>query len=100
MATQNPQNRRTNSFSVRSAGSVLYLVLTSPVALDIFSKKESLMNVRPLRDRILVKRIAETEQRIGGNIHSHNAKEKAQAAHGVAAGNGRFHDQRTGSPLL
>jgi chaperonin GroES len=74
-------------------------VLTSPVALDIFSKKESLMNVRPLRDRILVKRIEETEQRIGGIIIPDSAKEKPQVAKVVAVGNGRINDKGTVIPL-
>src|ERR1041384_2558232 len=57
------------------------------------------MNVRPLRDRILVKRIEEQEQRIGGIIVPDTAKEKPQAVKGVAAGNGRSHDKATVIPL-
>ncbi len=53
------------------------------------------MNVRPLRDRILVKRIEETEQRIGGIIIPDSAKEKPQVAKVVAVGNGRINDKGT-----
>jgi len=57
------------------------------------------MNVRPLRDRILVKRIEETEQRIGGIIIPDSAKEKPQVAKVVAVGNGRINDKGTVIPL-
>jgi chaperonin GroES len=57
------------------------------------------MNVRPLRDRILVKRIEETEQRIGGIIIPDTAKEKPQVAKVVAVGNGRINDKGTVIPL-
>jgi chaperonin GroES len=57
------------------------------------------MNVRPLRDRILVKRIEETEQRIGGIIIPDTAKEKPQVAKVVAVGNGRINDKGTVFPL-
>jgi chaperonin GroES len=36
------------------------------------------MNVRPLRDRVLVKRIEAQEQRVGGIIVPDTAKEKPQ----------------------
>jgi chaperonin GroES len=51
------------------------------------------MQVRPLRDRILVKRIEEQEQRIGGIIIPDTAKEKPQIAKVVAVGNGRLTDK-------
>ena len=50
------------------------------------------MNVRPLRDRILVKRVEEQEQRIGGIIVPDTAKEKPQTARVVAVGSGRVTD--------
>ena len=50
------------------------------------------MNVRPLRDRVLVKRVEEQEQRIGGIIIPDSAKEKPQHAKVVAAGSGRVND--------
>jgi chaperonin GroES len=57
------------------------------------------MQVRPLRDRILVKRIEEQEQRIGGIIIPDSAKEKPQVAKVVAVGNGRVTDKGTVIPL-
>jgi chaperonin GroES len=57
------------------------------------------MNVRPLRDRILVKRIEEQEQRIGGIIVPDTAKEKPQTAKVVAVGNGRVTDKGDVLPL-
>ena len=50
------------------------------------------MNVRPLRDRVLVKRVEAQEQRIGGIIIPDTAKEKPQAAEVIAVGNGRVND--------
>ena len=51
------------------------------------------MNVRPLRDRVLVKRVEQTEQRIGGIIIPDTAKEKPQQAKVVAVGSGRVNDE-------
>ena len=50
------------------------------------------MNVRPLRDRILVERLEESEQRVGGIIIPDTAKEKPQQARVVAVGRGRVND--------
>src|SRR3954453_8886776 len=47
------------------------------------------MNVRPLHDRIIVSRIEEGEQKIGGIIIPDSAKEKAQQGKGIAAGKGK-----------
>ena len=57
------------------------------------------MNVRPLRDRILVKRVEEQEQRIGGIIIPDTAKEKPQHAKVVAVGSGRVNDEGKTIPL-
>jgi chaperonin GroES len=51
------------------------------------------MNVRPLRDRVLAKRIDEQEQRIGGIIIPDSAKEKPQQAKVIAVGSGRVNDE-------
>ena len=50
------------------------------------------MNVRPLHDRIIVQRIEEGEQKIGGIIIPDTAKEKPQEAEVVAVGEGKFDD--------
>jgi chaperonin GroES len=48
------------------------------------------MNVRPLRDRVLVQRVVQGEQRIGAIIIPDTAKEKPQQARVVAVGSGRL----------
>jgi chaperonin GroES len=57
------------------------------------------MNVRPLRDRILVKRVEEKEQRVGGIIIPDTAKEKPQQGKVVAVGKGRVNDKGETFPL-
>ena len=47
------------------------------------------MALRPLHDRILVQRIEESEQKVGGIIIPDSAKEKPQQGRVVAAGNGK-----------
>jgi chaperonin GroES len=50
------------------------------------------MNVRPLHDRILVQRLQEGEQQVGGIIIPDSAKEKPQRGSVIAVGNGRVTD--------
>jgi len=50
------------------------------------------MNVRPLHDRIIVQRLEEGEQRIGGIIIPDSAKEKPQQGKVIAAGNCKVQD--------
>lgn len=50
------------------------------------------MHVRPLHDRILVRRLEEGEQHVGGIIIPDSAKEKPQRATVIAAGNGRLNE--------
>ena len=50
------------------------------------------MHVRPLHDRILVQRLDEGEQQIGGIIIPDSAKEKPQRGKVIAAGNGNVRD--------
>ena len=57
------------------------------------------MKMRPLRDRILVERIEEQEQRIGGIIVPDTAKEKPQQGRVVAVGRGRVNDKGDVFPL-
>jgi chaperonin GroES len=47
------------------------------------------MNLRPLHDRIIVDRLEEGEQQIGGIIIPDSAKEKPQQGTVIAAGKGR-----------
>jgi chaperonin GroES len=50
------------------------------------------MNVRPLHDRIIVQRLEEGEQRIGGIIIPDSAKEKPQQGKVMAVGSGKVKD--------
>jgi chaperonin GroES len=52
----------------------------------------NVMHVRPLHDRILVQRLDEGEQQIGGIIIPDSAKEKPQRGKVIAAGNGKVND--------
>ena len=47
------------------------------------------MNIRPLHDRIVVKRIEEQETKIGGLFIPDSAKEKPQQGEVVAVGKGK-----------
>jgi chaperonin GroES len=57
------------------------------------------MNVRPLHDRIIVKRIEEGEQKIGGIIIPDTAKEKPQQGKVIAVGKGKAKDDGKVIPL-
>jgi chaperonin GroES len=50
------------------------------------------MDIRPLHDRVLVRRLEEGEQRRGGIIIPDTAKEKPQQAEVVAVGAGKILD--------
>ena len=50
------------------------------------------MKVRPLHDRIIVQRLDEGEQMVGGIIIPDTAKEKPQQGKVIAAGNGKAKD--------
>ena len=50
------------------------------------------MNIRPLHDRIVVKRLEDTEEKIGGLFIPDSAKEKPQQGEVVAVGNGKRGD--------
>jgi chaperonin GroES len=53
------------------------------------------MNVRPLHDRILIQRLEEGEQKVGGIIIPDTAKEKPQQGKVIAAGTGKVRDDGT-----
>jgi chaperonin GroES len=57
------------------------------------------MSVRPLRDRVLLERVAEEEQKVGGIIIPDTAKEKPQQGKVIAVGNGRVNDKGEVLPL-
>ena len=57
------------------------------------------MNVRPLHDRIIVHRLEEGEQQIGGIIIPDSAKEKPQQGTIFAVGKGKVNDDGKRVPL-
>ncbi len=57
------------------------------------------MKLRPLQDRILIKRVAEKETVKGGIIIPDTAKEKPQEGEVVAVGNGKKTDDGKVIPL-
>ena len=57
------------------------------------------MKVRPLHDRIIVSRIEEGEQKVGGIIIPDTAKEKPQQGKVIAVGQGKFKDDGNRQPL-
>jgi chaperonin GroES len=57
------------------------------------------MNVRPLHDRIIVQRLEEGEQQVGGIIIPDSAKEKPQQGKVLAVGIGRTTDEGKRIPL-
>ena len=57
------------------------------------------MNVRPLHDRLIIQRLEEGEQKVGGIIIPDSAKEKPQQGKVIAAGNGKSKDDGTRIPL-
>jgi chaperonin GroES len=58
-----------------------------------------MMKVRPLHDRLLVRRIEENETAKGGIIIPDTAKEKPQKGEVLAVGNGKILDNGTKIPL-
>ena len=57
------------------------------------------VKVRPLHDRIIVERIEESEQQVGGIIIPDTAKEKPQQGKVVAVGKGKVKEDGTITPL-
>src|SRR5471032_584385 len=56
------------------------------------NREPELMNVRPLHDRLIIQRIEEGEQKVGGIIIPDSAKEKPQQGKVIAAGAGKVKD--------
>ena len=55
--------------------------------------------VTPLRDRVLVRRLEEAEQKVGGILIPDTAKESPQQGEVIAVGNGRVLDTGKRMPL-
>ena len=56
------------------------------------------MKIRPLHDRLIIQRLEEGEQKVGGIIIPDTAKEKPQQGKVVAAGTGKVKDDGTRQP--
>ncbi|HEX8117194.1 MAG TPA: co-chaperone GroES [Pyrinomonadaceae bacterium] len=56
-------------------------------------------SIRPLHDRVLVRRLDEQEQMRGGIIIPDTAKEKPQQGEVIAAGEGKFREDGSRQPL-
>src|SRR6266545_3498702 len=57
------------------------------------------MPIRPLHDRLIVQRIDEGKQKVGGIIIPDTAREKPQQGTVIAAGNGKVNDDGKRVPL-
>ena len=57
------------------------------------------VKVRPLHDRLIVERIEDTEQKVGGIIIPDTAKEKPQQGRVIAVGKGKVQEDGTVTPL-
>jgi chaperonin GroES len=74
--------------------------LTLPTARAMpNSRRRYRMKIRPLHDRILVKRMEEQEVKKGGIIIPDTAKEKPQEGKVIAAGNGKVGEDGKKIPL-
>ena len=58
-----------------------------------------MLNIRPLHDRVVVKRIELAEQVRGGIIIPDTAKEKPQEAEVIAVGPGKLNDEGKRAPM-
>jgi chaperonin GroES len=66
--------------------------LAKKLSISAEKRKEPSMKIRPLQDRVIVKRIAEEEKTKGGIIIPDTAKEKPQEGKVVAVGKGKVND--------
>ena len=57
------------------------------------------VSIRPLHDRVIVSRIEEGEQKVGGIIIPDSAKEKPQQGKVIAAGKGKVEKDGKVTPL-
>src|SRR4029077_14631346 len=71
----------------------------SPIHAVTVHLESETMHVRPLHDRLIIQRLEEGEQKVGGIIIPDSAKEKPQQGKVIAAGNGKTKDDGTRVPL-
>jgi chaperonin GroES len=65
----------------------------------LIPRRNRTVNIRPLHDRVLVKRIEQEEQVRGGIIIPDTAKEKPQEAEVVAVGPGKLDEDGDRMPM-
>src|SRR5437867_10128920 len=63
------------------------------------SLESTQMKVRPLHDRVIVQRLEEGEQKVGGIIIPDTAKEKPQQGKVISVGKGKVNDDGKRIPL-
>jgi len=61
--------------------------------------ESNIMQIRPIHDRLVVRRLEEGEQAIGGIIIPDSAKEKPQRGTVIAAGDGKMKENGKRVPL-
>jgi chaperonin GroES len=61
----------------------------------LFEEKQLMANIRPLQDRVIIKRVQEEEKTKGGIIIPDSAKEKPIEGEVMAVGNGKVQDDGT-----
>ena len=86
-------HRRIVHEAIRSHVRCLHVRVRSTQSRSNLESKS--MNVRPLHDRIIIQRLEEGEQKIGGIIIPDTAKEKPQQGKVIAAGTGKVRDDGT-----
>jgi chaperonin GroES len=80
-------------FLLRLRGAIKTLIV------DENTNRREIMNIRPLHDRLIVKRLEEEEKTKGGIIIPDNAKEKPQEGEVMAVGNGKVLEDGKSIPL-
>jgi chaperonin GroES len=61
-------------------------------------QESTFMNLRPIHDRVIIQRLDEGEQKVGGIIVPDTAKEKPQQGKVIASGAGKIRDDGTRQP--
>jgi chaperonin GroES len=89
----------TGTASCRPEGMATWLCDPEQPGQVDFVTVSLIMNVRPLHDRIVVRRLDDGEQNVGGIIIPDSAKEKPQRGTVLAVGSGTVRDDGNRIPL-
>jgi chaperonin GroES len=90
-----PSPARPRRVAPAKAKATARATVASPGPTTTTTGGQLMANVKPLRDRVLVRRIEEAEQKVGGIIIPDSAKEKPLQAEVMAVGSGRVLDDGT-----